>query len=70
MTRDEILAAIEQASELDRMDTGPDEIRTGMLSVVALADTYVELDNADRQYLAEALRDALNRFADALLPYA
>lgn len=70
MTRDEILDAIKSAATLDPADTGPDEIQSAMRSVVALADKYHELDDADRQYLSEALADAIDNFADALQPYA
>lgn len=70
MTRDEILAAIRQASEFAAQDGDVEVVAPALRSVVALADEYMELDDADRQYLAESLRDAMENFADALQRYA
>lgn len=67
MTRDEILEAIREATKLDPMDTGLDEIHLHMRSVVALADQYP--DHADGHSLAEALSSAVDSFADILQRY-
>lgn len=71
MNRDEILDAIERCGR--RPDTPDplagldlDEIHADMRSAIALADDYLDNGAGDVQYLAEALRDALDRLADSV----
>ena len=69
MSRDEILAEIAQLSTVPPEGAGLDEVQARMAAIVSHADAYLD-GEADRQYLAEALREALLRFSDALQPYA